>query len=347
MYDILKIQQKIVPELLEVLQKRYFILRTIYYNAPVGRRILANILGIGERIVRTEINFLKKQNLIEITSEGMKATLEGEEVLDQLKSFIHDITGLYDVEAYLKKYLDLDEVFVVPGDVDENNVVINEIGRTAAKYIKDILKDNNIIALTGGSSIKSIIDNIPYIKDLNDVMVVPARGGMGRNVEMQSNTLAADLAKKINANYKMLHVPDNLSDSALMTILKEESIKEVVDHINNADIIIYGIGRAKRMAEKRGLSGEIIEKLEVMGAVGEAFGCYFNINGDIVFSTPTIGIKNEQMAKVEKSIAIAGGKRKAKAIIATEKYSNNSVLFTDEGAAREMMRILSEEKQNN
>ena len=51
--DILKLQQKIVPELVELLEKRYNILRTIYYNQPIGRRILANNLGIGERIVRT------------------------------------------------------------------------------------------------------------------------------------------------------------------------------------------------------------------------------------------------------------------------------------------------------
>lgn len=346
-YDILKLQQKIVPELLEVLHKRYSILRTIYYNAPIGRRILANTLGIGERVVRTEINFLKKQDLIQITSEGMKITDEGEEILDKLKTFIHDMTGLHEIEEYLRKNLNIQEVFIVPGNVDENRIVLNEIGRTASKYIKDILKDNNIISLTGGSSVKSIIDNIPNRKDLNNIMVVPARGGMGREVEVQSNTLAASLAKKLNANYKMLHVPDNLSDSALKTILKEESIKEVLEYIDKANILIYGIGRAERMAEKRELNSELIEKLNSMGAVGEAFGCYFNIKGDIVFSTPTVGIKNQQMVKVEKSIAIAGGKRKAKAIIATEMYSENSVLFTDEGAAREMLRILSEKKENN
>ena len=44
MQEILKLQMKIVPELVEVLEKRYNILRTIYYKQPIGRRILANDL---------------------------------------------------------------------------------------------------------------------------------------------------------------------------------------------------------------------------------------------------------------------------------------------------------------
>ena len=71
MQEILKLQKKIIPELVELLEKRYNILSTIYYNQPIGRRILANKLNLGERVVRTEINFFKEQGLIEIHTPGM------------------------------------------------------------------------------------------------------------------------------------------------------------------------------------------------------------------------------------------------------------------------------------
>jgi len=57
--NILKLEQKIVPELIDLLGKRYDILRTIYYNQPIGRRILANQMCISERIVRNENKFFK------------------------------------------------------------------------------------------------------------------------------------------------------------------------------------------------------------------------------------------------------------------------------------------------
>lgn len=90
MHEILKLQQKIVPELMELLQKRYDILRTIKYNEPVGRRMLAGKIGMGERVVRTEINFLKKQNLISVSNPGMSVTKDGEEIIDKLKNFIRN-----------------------------------------------------------------------------------------------------------------------------------------------------------------------------------------------------------------------------------------------------------------
>ena len=76
--EILELQRKIVPELVEVLEKRYNVLRTIYYNQPIGRRMLANELNLGERVVRNEIDLLKSQNLIEINTPGMTVTKDGQ-----------------------------------------------------------------------------------------------------------------------------------------------------------------------------------------------------------------------------------------------------------------------------
>ena len=118
--EILAVQKKIVPELVDVLEKRYNILRTIYFNQPIGRRVLASELSLGERIVRTEINFLKEQNLIEINTLGMSVTEEGIRVVEQLKDFMHEIKGLNDVEKFIKKSLGVKDVIIVPGDVESN-----------------------------------------------------------------------------------------------------------------------------------------------------------------------------------------------------------------------------------
>ena len=49
--------KKIVPELIELFEKRYTILRNIYISQPIGRRALASCLGLGERVVRSETDF--------------------------------------------------------------------------------------------------------------------------------------------------------------------------------------------------------------------------------------------------------------------------------------------------
>ena len=330
MQEILELQKKIVPELVEVLEKRYNVLRTIYYNQPIGRRMLASELDLGERVVRNEIDLLKSQNLIEINTPGMTVTKDGQNVLEGLKEFIYQIKGLNDIEKCIKSFLGVKDVVIVPGNVDENPETIKELGKAAANYVKNIIKDHDIIAITGGSTIKEV--------------VIPARGGMGRKVESQANYLAASLANKLDGTYKLLHIPENVSLNVLEGLLKEKQIKEVIDNIHNADILIYGIGNAIHMAKKRGLSEEYISKLKRIGAVGEAYGCYFNKNSQVVSENTPIGINFNDSKKINTHIAVAAGENKVEAIIATEMNNEKAVLVTDEAAGRKIAKLIESHK---
>lgn len=342
MHDILKLQQKIVPELIVLLQKRYNILRTIYYNQPIGRRNLANCLQLGERAVRTEIEFLKNQNLIQVSMPGMTVTKDGEEIIDKLKDYIHESKGLSEIEQKIKELLSIKKVIIVPGDLESDSSVLDELGRTAGNYIKSKIREKNIIALTGGSTIKAVIDNMPKITNYKELLILPARGGMGKEVERQANILTAQLAKKLNGSYKLLHIPENLSDEKLIhKMLNEKSIKEVIELLHKANILIYGVGRADEMAIRRGLPQEEVNCLLKDGAVGEAFGYFFNQDGSIVYSSPSIGFKKEEIQRIPTLIAVAASKNKAQAIISTLINSKNSVLITDEGAAVEILNIIS------
>ncbi|MEG1870423.1 MAG: sugar-binding domain-containing protein, partial [Peptostreptococcaceae bacterium] len=332
MQEILALQKKIVPELVEVLEKRYNILRTIYYNQPIGRRVLASELNLGERIVRTEISFLKSQGLIEVNTPGMSVTEDGKVIVKRLKEFIHELKGLDEIEEYLKAFLGLKDVIIVPGDIDSNPTVLKDLGKAAAVYVKNIIRNENIIAITGGSTMKEVVEAFPKITNTSNVLVVPARGGMGRKVESQANTLAASLAKKINASYKLLHIPENVSAEVLDGLLKESQVKDVIESIQNADILIYGIGNAIHMAKKRETSDEFIEKLEKMGAIGEAYGCYFNKDCQMISENNSIGINFRNAKKIKTHIAVAAGKNKIDAIIASEMYNPNAVLVTDESS---------------
>jgi len=337
---------KILPELPELLHRRYNILKTINFYEPIGRRMLAQQTNLGERTIRNEVEHLKNSNYISVKNSGMCLTQEGKSILNELKDLLKDIEGLSEKEQIIQKYLNIKKVIIVPGDCDEDPSVIGEMGRATASYCKTIINDNNSIALTGGNSIKAFVDNFDENTKYKNILVLPARGGIGKKVEIQSNTLAAELSKKLHGNYKLLYAPDNMSDVALETMLKEKSICETVEKIREADILVYGIGRADEMASRRELDTQIIESLHIAGAVGEAFGIYFNKNGGIVYCTPTIGIQGEDLEKIEHLIAIAGGKDKSEAIIAVESGRRKSILVIDQGCANEMMNIISRNEEN-
>jgi central glycolytic genes regulator len=190
--NLISLEQKIIPEMVDLLFKRYQILKKVYYNQPIGRRALSQELNVGERIIRTEVCFLKDQGLIDINSIGMMVTKEGEYILENLQEMIHEINGLSVLEGKLENYLQISRVIIVPGDTDADITVLREMGRVAANYIKGLIHDNSIISLTGGSSVSQIVENFPKVSREN-LLVVPARGGMAEMLKPRQILLLQNL----------------------------------------------------------------------------------------------------------------------------------------------------------
>jgi len=333
--------RKIVPELIEIFEKRYTILQTINSMQPIGRRSLASILGIGERSIRTETTFLREVGLIEVNPSGMKITREGEVILEGLKNFSHQLKGFSKLEQKIADLFHLDKVIIVPGNADEDKTSLMNIGKAAAALLKEIIKDGHTIAVTGGSTVGAVADALSYIGDLKNTLVIPARGGMGGSVEYQSNTIAATFAKKLGGNYKLLHVPGQLRAEIVETLMDEPGVRSVIESLKKTDILVYGIGKAEDMAIRRNLSRDQIEILKRREAVAEAFGYFFNKNGEIVFSSNCIGLNINDLQKIPRLIGVAGGKQKARVIMAVARHCPGGALIIDEGAAHEILRLAS------
>lgn len=277
--------------------------------------------------------------LVNVTLPGVVLTEDGINMLSNLRTFVSEVKGLEDIEEILRRELGYKKIIVVPGDSDKDPNVKKELGNAAAVYLSSIIKNKDIIALTGGSTIKEIVNNFPNM-DYRNIILVPARGSLGKIIDIQSNNLVAALAEKLGASYKLLNVPDNLSSESLGALLKEKEIKEVVELTKKADVLILGIGRADTMAERRGLSKDEIRVLLDEGAVGEAFGTYYGKNGSLVRKINSVGICMENYCEDCSIIAVTGGSAKAEAIASVRLGKKNTVLVTDEGAAREMVTIL-------
>ncbi|MDT2044975.1 hypothetical protein CHN50_08600 [Priestia aryabhattai] len=339
MRSLIEVQRKLLPELLSVMQKRYQILQYIRLMQPIGRRNLAVSLGLTERVLRSEVTFLKEQDLIDVQTTGMTLTTEGELLLHDLEIVMKEVSGLRLLETTLKETFSLAEVVVVSGDSDSSLFVKNEMGRAAVSCIKERLVDSKkIVAVTGGTTLAAVANMMtPDIKH-PDVLFVPARGGLGENVQNQANTICAKMAEKSMGQYRLLHVPDQLSDEAYKSIVGEPSIREMIQLIKSASMVVHGIGDAMTMAERRRTSSEDLEKVKKGHAVGEAFGYYFNQKGEVVHKVKTVGIQLDDLKNNKCVIAVAGGSSKAKAIRAFMQQAHHSILITDEGAAKELVR---------
>jgi central glycolytic genes regulator len=339
MQSLIDIQKKLLPDLLQVLQKRYSILRYIGFMQPVGRRSLAVSLGYTERVLRGEVDFLREQNLIYTNNVGMSLTPEGKNLLEDLEGFMRELKGIDVMELELKHKLGIKKVVIVPGDSDESPMVKGELGKASAICMKKLLSGKNIIAVTGGSTMAAIAERLSPEITQKELLFVPARGGVGEDVQNQANTICSIMSRNTQSKHRVFYVPDQVSTDIYESLIREPDIHEVLKLIKSASMVLHGIGDAITMAERRKTNPEILSMLESSKAVGEAFGYYFNEQGEIVHKVLTIGLQLEDLVGIPNVIAVAGGNSKAKAIKAYLKQAPAStILITDEGAARKLLK---------
>ena len=328
-----------MPEIDLLFQKRFRILQALATFGPIGRRALGEQLNLSEREIRNETAILNEQKLIFIQQKGMICSPQGYEVLEQLQSLFRELSGLAAKEQQLKEKFGIEQVIIVTGNVEIDSTVKHQLGKEAATILNNNAKGQDKIAVTGGSTVAAIEEFLAPNSLLHQVTFIAARGGMGDEMTFQANTLVAKFAQKCGATYRTLFLPEHLSEQAYQAMKSEPMIEEMMTLYEQTNIVVHGIGAAQEMALRRNSSETEQQLLHEKGAVGEAFGYYFNEAGEIVHHIRTIGIQLEQVKNARKVIAIAAGANKATAIQAYFKNATaQSVLITDEQTANEVLR---------
>lgn len=345
MRNILEIQKQLLPDLMDILKKRYTILHQIKLAGVIGRRTLANSLDMTERVLRAETDLLKAQGLIEIENTGMTISEAGSNLVEQLEPLVKELLGLAALEERIRKAYGLRKVVIVPGDWDTSLETKRELGRAGAKALLHVMEEGDVVAVTGGTTLADVAEKLtmPSTAPLKNSWFVPARGGLGENLEIQANTIASGMAKRVGAGYRLLHVPDLLGKEAYHSLVDDPNTQEIVTLIRKARIVVHGIGDAMEMARRRKLDCAMQDELQKEGALAESFGYYFNEDGTVVHKMLTLGLRLEDIISTEVVIGIAGGKSKAKAIHAVLRFGHEDILVTDEAAAGGIVAQLDQE----
>lgn len=328
-----KMIEAVAPDMLDVLQERFQILRNIYWMQPIGRRSLSETMGITERVLRTETDVLKQLNLIEPSKSGMTLTERGLEVYQGLELVMNQLLGMHQIEKEMTQYFGIQRCIVVAGDSDIQKKVLSDFGDVLTNTLNLLLPNGeNTIAVMGGTTMAMVAENMGSLEtEKRHNLFVPARGGIGEAVSVQANSISAVMANKTGGNYRALYVPEQLSRETYNSLLQEPSIQEVLTLISHANCVVHSIGRALHMAARRKMSDDEMVMLKQKNAVAESFGYFFDEEGKVVYKIPRIGLQLKNLQEIPYVVAIAGGKTKAKAIRAYMKNAPKQTwLITDE-----------------
>lgn len=338
--DIIRLMQTLAPDLATEMARRALVLERIAAMAPVGRRQLAARLHLTEREIRACANTLREHGFISLDTAGMTLTDKARELLPAVQGFTRSLNDLTALEERLAQSLHADRVCIVSGDADADGSVIDEVGRLAAQRVRAMLHSGSTLAVAGGSTMAATARAMHSPSPLH-VMVVPARGGWGKAVHTQANTLAAEIAGRLGGHHRLIHLPDYMDDAAKQEMLRLPDVREVMELIQRADVILHGVGCAEEMLRDAKMSPAQVRRLLADGAVGESFGAYYDREGQCLLESSSVGVDLARLSPGCRMIAVAAGKHKAEAIISVLRHDRHALLVTDEGAAREMLRILN------
>lgn len=313
--NYLNLSHLLVPEGRVLLQIRFRILQTIESFEPIGRRALAKMVHMSERTLRKEIDSLKEIELINVDSSGMTLTKAGQYVLERSDDLKNYFIQMSLKEHKVAKELGVQFCKVIP-DLEKTSSLVQEL--------MDVLLPlgNSIVAITGGQTMAKVSGGFTSeIASNRELTIVPARGGMGGSMLIQANTISEKLSVGIGAKHEALFVPEHVQEATYEPLMQEPSVARTMRLMKKAECLLYSVGNAMIMSERRGLSESQKEILKEKKAIGEAFGCFFNAEGNVVLKIPRVGLHLSDLNIIPHSIAVVEGVEKASALKAYAKLA--------------------------
>lgn len=282
-------------------------------------------------------------NLSQATVSRLLKRAQKEQII---RTIISAPAGAYpEMEESLRTRYALKDVVVV--DCVDNNNPMREIGAAAAYYLETTLGRGEVIGISSWSAtLLAMVDAMHPLSQETGAQVVQVLGGVGSpNAEIHANHLTGRLAALVNGTAKFLPAPGVVGSADSARVLQDDQfIREALALFNNITLALVGIGSVQPSdllaSSGNVFSADELNMLREQGAVGDLCLRFFDTTGKLV-KTPlndrVIGITPEQLRQAKRSVGIAGGPRKIRAIRGAVAGGWINVLITDRFTAEKLL----------
>jgi DNA-binding transcriptional regulator LsrR (DeoR family) len=285
-------------------------------------RLISRVAQMYHLEGRRQAEIAQHLRLSQATVSRMLKRAEAEDIV---RTSVTPPAGTYsELEGALREIYDLPEAIVVECTEDRDGAIMARIGEAAAHLLEVTLAPGEIIGVSSWSqTISKMVENIHPLKSAQAKYVVQTLGGMGDpSVQTHATQLTTRLARLTGAEPKLLPVQGvTTSREAKLLMQADPFVRETMDLFGSITLAIVGIG-AVEPSELLARSGNIFSSRELSdlaeaGAVGDISLRFFDRNGKPV-KTPlddrVIGLPLEDLERVDRVIALAGGTKKTDAI---------------------------------
>ena len=263
-----------------------------------------------------------------------------------VRTTVVNTAGVYaELEDELEKKYAVSEIVIVD-TADSEEQILKSLGSAAAHYLESTLTGGDKIGISSWSAtLLSTVEAMrPKVSKVADE-VVQVIGGVGEsNAQAHAVRLAGRLAEVTGARVAYLPAPGLVSTpEAARALFTNQNISSVLNSVGELTLLLVGIGSIEpsKLLKESGnsLSEKERKELTKLGAVGDVCMRYFDENGKSLktnLDKRIIGISADQLKKISRRVAVAGGARKHKAIRAALEGGWINVLITDHKTAKKL-----------
>lgn len=308
-------------------------------------RLIARIAQMYHVEGERQADIAKHLRISQATVSRMLKRAQEEEIV---RTTVVAPSGTYaSLEAAMRDAFDIDEAIVIECSEDSSGPVMARVGEAAAHFLETTLQADEIIGVSSWSeTILKMVDNIHPMKNGRAKAVVQTLGGIGDpTVQSHANQLTTRLAKLTGAEAHLLSAPGVAqSREAKLILLGDTYVRETIDRFQQITLGIVGIG-AMEPSNMLARSGNVFSSRELAaikdaGGVGDMSLRFFDSEGRFV-KTPlddrVIGMTLEELARVDRVIALAGGSSKTEAILGALRTGVIDILITDKFTAARLV----------
>jgi DNA-binding transcriptional regulator LsrR (DeoR family) len=231
--------------------------------------------------------------------------------------------------------------------VGSGTEVLEGVGRLAAHWLDETLRDGQVVALSWGHTLQAVVSAVDLAR--RDVEVVQLVGGLSAlDSAVTGQELVRELSERIGARHRYLHAPALFgSAEALTLLLREQAIADALDAAKRADMALVGIG-----VPGTGSSGALLDALalspseraafDAAGAVGDVCGRFYDRDGQEVRSVVNqrvLAVTLDDLRSIPTVAGVAAGAEKAPGILGALRGEFVDVLICDQQAARSVLRL--------
>jgi len=299
----------------------------LFYIKELTKREIAKRLGYSRPTILNLLKQAKEEGIVRI------------EIIDKSKNVN------FELEEKIKEKYKLKDIKIIKNDLNLTGLKLKEkLGKESSFYCEKYIKSNSKIGISWGSTLKHMIDNLKENKEIKNLEIIALLGGFSNmGEEVNASILCGKMLKLYYGKEYLLFSPAMLENNKYNELfLLNDEIKQVLTKINSLDIAFIGIGTMSSnsaLLKNKAFDQNEISELKRRGAVGNICCQFYDIQGNLINlkNKKVVGTTLENLKKVKRTIALAGGIEKVPAILGALNGHLINELITDDITAKALL----------